>query len=230
MMRRVGLILQARFGSQRLPGKALADLRGKTLLGRCLSRLLLGGAGPVILATTTRAEDAMLAGVAHRLGVDVHRGDTEDVLGRYVEAALAHGLDVVVRATGDNPAVDIDAAARLARALECSQADYMCEDGLPLGAGVEIVTTRALVRAAALSDAAEDREHVTTFLKRRPDLFRIERRLAPPSLRRPELRFTVDTATDLTRMRRLFADVQGDEPPVGALIAAADACRDHEAA
>lgn len=220
----VGIILQARFGSRRLPGKALASVGGISILWRCLNRLRRAGAGPVVLATTERAEDDALADIAHRMGLDIYRGSTDDVLGRFVGAALRHRWHTVIRATADNPAVDIDAAARLVAVLTGTGADYACEDGLPCGAGLEAVTTAALLRTASAAVDAEDREHVTTFIKRQTDSFHVERPLAPAHLRRPELRFTVDTAADLTYMRRVFARVRSVEPSLSDMIAAADAC------
>jgi spore coat polysaccharide biosynthesis protein SpsF (cytidylyltransferase family) len=223
MMRpRVGLVLQARLASTRLRGKALACIAGHSLLERCLNRLRLGGAGQVVLATTDAPEDAALVAIASALDIPAHRGCSDDVLGRYLSAALAFGFDIVVRATGDNPAVDIDAAARAVEALRRTNADYVCEDGLPVGAGVEAFTVAALARAAALAMRPDDREHVTTYMKFRRDLFHVARVLAPAAVRRPDLRLTVDTADDLTFMRGLFARTRSAEPPLVEIIAATE--------
>jgi spore coat polysaccharide biosynthesis protein SpsF len=143
---------------------------------------------------------------------------------------LTYGFDVIVRATGDNPAVDMEAAARLLPAVADLGADYACEDGLPVGAGVEVMTLAALTRAASLADTADDREHVTLFMKRRPDLFRISRQLAPPGVQRPDLRLTVDTASDLQAIRRILARCGPCERSLAGIIDAADRCaRSHAA-
>ena len=227
---RVGIILQARFGSQRLPGKALALLGGTSILERCLTRLLASGVGRVVLATTEAAEDDALSFVASRMGIDVYRGSTDDVLTRYVGAALACQFDFVVRATGDNPAVDIDAPGRLLEIMRRENADYACEDGLPYGAGVEILTISTLTRTASVASDTADREHVTTFVKRHPGTFRVVRELAPAALRRPNVRLTVDTADDLAFMRRVFARVGATDATLTDIIIAADACsRSHAA-
>ena len=109
MRTRAGIILQARLGSSRLPRKALAAIAGQTILEHCLRRLMFAGVAPVVLATTDRPEDQALAAVAQHLGASVFRGDADDVLGRFVAAAEAFDFDHVVRATGDNPGVDIQA-------------------------------------------------------------------------------------------------------------------------
>ena len=96
------IILQARMASTRLPGKALASIGARTLIGHCLARLRIGGAAPVVLATTTNQEDDVLVATAAKYGVMAFRGSADDVLSRYVQAAQSIEARLVVRATGDN--------------------------------------------------------------------------------------------------------------------------------
>jgi spore coat polysaccharide biosynthesis protein SpsF len=176
----------------------------------------------VILATTTLPDDTALVDVARSLGVGVFRGSAGDVLARYVGAARTFGVGLVVRATGDNPAVDIGAPGRLVGALERGLADYAWEEGLPYGAAVEAMTVSALERASRLATDHQDREHVTPFIRRHPDAFRQVHLDAPANLRRPDLRVTVDTADDLAHVRRLFQLTSRPEPAVADIIRAAD--------
>ena len=220
MRTRAGIILQARLASTRLPGKALEPIGGRSMLERCLRRLIGSGVAHVVLATTRRREDDALVVIADRLGVPVFRGDADDVLSRFAAAATAFDLDPVVRATADNPAVDVQAAGRVLAALRETDADYVVETGLPLGACVEAVTQGALLHAAAIARSRYDREHVTTFIKRRRDLFRVCEIDAPAPLRRPGLRLTVDTLEDLAAVRELFFRAGVEEPSLAQLIAA----------
>jgi len=222
MPSRPGILLQARMASTRLPGKALELIEEQPLLEHCLRRLMAAGVARVVLATTTLEEDTVLCDLATRLGVAVYRGSDTDVLGRMAGAAEAFDLDPIVRATGDNPAVDIDAAGRSLAALNGLHADYVCEDGLPYGAAVEAVTRAALMRAARDGREPDDREHVTTWIKRRTDLWNLAFPAPPMPLRRPGLRVTVDTPADLAYMRALFACAGSDHPPLRALIEAAE--------
>jgi spore coat polysaccharide biosynthesis protein SpsF len=220
MSPRSGIVLQARLASSRLPGKALAPIGERSILEHCLRRLMFAGVAPVVLATTTRDDDGALADVAHRLGALVFRGDATDVLGRFVAAADAFDFDYVIRATGDNPGADIQAPGRLLAALRASQADYVHESGLPYGAAVEAVTRAALVRAADEATELTDREHVTTYIKRHTQLFRVLQVPAPAPLRRPDVRLTVDTAEDLEHVRQVFARTGLDMPSLRQLIEA----------
>jgi spore coat polysaccharide biosynthesis protein SpsF len=220
---KVGVVLQARLGSRRLPGKALLDLGGTSILERCLRRLDASKAGAVILATTCRPEDDALERTAIAAGFAVFRGSETDVLGRFIRCAEKFALDVVVRATADNPGVDVQAPGRLLSAMSADGADYVWEDGLPYGAAVEVVTTAALTRAAQETAEPADREHVTPFVRRRSDLFRVMRLDAPSSLARRDVRLTVDTPQDLRRVRELYRRISVPMPSLTDLIAASDA-------
>lgn len=218
------IVLQARMASRRLPGKAARLIAGRTLLTRCLDRLLAGGAAPVVLATTTGREDDPLVREATARGVLSVRGSEADVLGRFVLAASMTGARHVVRATGDNPAVDIDAPQRVLRVLVGSGVDYVGERHLPCGAGVEAVSAEALRRAHRLARQAEDREHVTTFVKRECEQFGLVDLEAPQALRRPDLRLTIDTEEDLRFMHAVLSGAlpDGVEPSLQSIIESAD--------
>ena len=221
MRTRAGIILQARLGSSRLPGKALATVAGQTILAHCLRRLMFAGVAPVVLATTDRPEDQALVDVARQLGASEFRGDADDVLARFVAAADAFGFESIIRATGDNPGTDIQAPGRLLAALRSAEADYVYEQGLPYGAAVEAVTFQALAQAAREATEPDDREHVTTYVRRNSQLFRVVQLPAPAPLRRPDVRLTVDTTDDLAHVREIFERTGQDLPSLRQLIEAA---------
>jgi spore coat polysaccharide biosynthesis protein SpsF len=203
------IILQARLGSSRLPGKALRPIAGTTLLARCLERLLAGGAAPIVLATTERDEDDAIDREAARVGVPCLRGADEDVLARFAFVVETLTPAYVVRATADNPAVDIDAPARALAHLRRGGVDYVVEQGLPVGAAVEGMRADALLRAAAEAVDPDDREHVTPYLKRPERRFRVLMPPAPSHLRAPSLRLTVDTPEDLAFMESVLRQAGG---------------------
>jgi spore coat polysaccharide biosynthesis protein SpsF len=224
MASEVVVVLQARMGSVRLPGKALAPIDGLPILSICLQRLLAGRVGRVVLATTASAEDDCLAREASKLDVEAIRGSSHDVLSRFLQAVRVTGAPFVVRATADNPAVDIDAARRGLDTLERWRVDYCCERGLPVGAVVEVFRASALIDAGCRATSGPDREHVTTYIRREVGRYRVAAPDAPEGLRRPDLRLTVDTAEDLEFVRTLAGTLP--EPltsaPLAAVIAKAD--------
>lgn len=225
MTTEVPIVLQARTGSTRLPRKALAMLAGRPLLEHCLLRLVRADVGPVILATTTRPDDDVLVQLADNMGIRAVRGPEDDVLQRFVLVADYLDARFLIRATGDNPAVDMDAPARVIEAIRASGADHVVETGLPCGTAVEAVRTSALYQAAAQAREAYDREHVTPYLYRNPGRFLAQSLAAPEGVRRPDLRLTVDTDEDLEFVRAVLerADrLAGTPAPLAAVIAAAD--------
>ena len=215
------IVLQARLGSQRLPGKVLAPLGGVPLLTHCICRLQAADVGPVVVATTTNPEDRAVLALARRLGAEAHAGPADDVLARFAEVVGPRGATWIIRATGDNPFVDIDAAARVLKALRAG-ADYAVEEALPLGAAVEGVRRDVLLQAQRDATTAYDREHVTPWVRRAEGVARVMP-TAPSGVRAPDLRFTVDTPDDLAFARRLvdLAVAAGLDPclaPLGRLV------------
>jgi spore coat polysaccharide biosynthesis protein SpsF len=198
------IVLQARMGSQRLPGKSLMTIAGQSLLAHCVTRLERSGAGPVMVATSTQVEDDVLAAEAASLGALLYRGSADDVLDRVNRGAALRDPRFVVRATADNPAVDPESVTRLLAIMRDEPFDHAVEQGLPCGATVEVMTRRALQAAAATATAPHDREHVTPFIRLAGNGFRCAVVPAPAALSRPDLRFTVDTWTDLEYMRTVF--------------------------
>jgi spore coat polysaccharide biosynthesis protein SpsF len=222
MSTRAGIILQARMGSQRLPGKTLEHVGGRSLLEQCVRRLMAADVGPVVLATTDRPEDDVLSVLARGFGAGVFRGAALDVLDRYAGCAARFGFDYVIRATGDNPCVDILAPRRVIDAMCETSADYVQEVNMPYGAAVEGVSRSALLQAAVMARDGYDREHVTPFVRRRTDLFQVVARQAPAPVARPDVRLTVDTPEDLRYVRELYFMTGTGMPALRDLIATAD--------
>jgi len=218
------IVLQARMGSTRLPGKSLRTIGARSILARCLERLLAGRAAPLLLATTTQPEDDALVEEASRFGVPVVRGSADDVLGRFGQAVALVAPAYVIRATADNPAVDIDAPARVLAYLRRGGLDYVVERGLPVGAAVEGMRASALLEAVAAATDAYDREHVTPFLKRPERRYRVFEPLVAPPIQRPDLRLTVDTADDLEYMTGVLGrcGLGTSVMPLSAIIQSAD--------
>lgn len=211
-----GIVLQARLGSTRLPGKALLPFGGGTLVESALRRLRSVPSDAYILATEPKSAGE-LGPLAARQGWVLFVGPEDDVLVRFCGAIRAHGLDRVVRATGDNPFTSPEAAAELLADPETEASDYAAYQGLPLGFGVEIVRARALLEAEAEARDPYEREHVCPFLYRRPERFRLYRPRAPERFRAPEARITVDTREEYEAARAVLAAC-GEDPSSDSLV------------
>jgi spore coat polysaccharide biosynthesis protein SpsF len=219
------IALQAQVGSSRLPGNVLEYLGRHTLLAHCIRRLQTADLGPVVVATTTDPADDLTEREARRCGALVLRGPGHDELARCVAVVDEFGGRYLVRATADNPAVDIDAPGRILKAVLKSHAEYGVETGLPCGSAVDVIAADTLRHVDRLAIGAEGREYFTLYLKNHLSEFRAISRPAPLDVRRPDLRLTVETPADLTFMRGVLEKVDdGPHPaPLTAIIASADA-------
>ena len=209
-METTGIILQARMGSTRLPGKVLARIGRRTILEHCVRRLERSKF-PIVVATTDQGEDDLVERAAQSLGAEIYRGPVNDVLSRIIGAANAFGFTEIIRATADNPFVDMGAPERESTARQRGAADHVIECGLPIGAAVEAVSLDALIRALVLATDPYDREHVTSLVRRDPRFCAV-RAVAPSVLRRGGLRLTVDTPDDLAVAREIHTEIgRGDD-------------------
>ncbi len=209
---KVVALIQARSGSTRLPGKIFAGLprdRDPELLMHVVRRVRRTGVDETLLVIPEN--DARLLDWAREKHVPFFAGSELDVRQRYRRAAVKTGADAVLRATGDNPCVDVRYAAAVVDWMRAGQADLVAFDGLPLGVGVEAFTAAALSADISGGRPAWD-EHVSLHIKENPANFKIERRDAglviPQGLLLPRL--TVDTPEDLAVVRRVFLHLGPD--------------------
>jgi spore coat polysaccharide biosynthesis protein SpsF (cytidylyltransferase family)/aryl-alcohol dehydrogenase-like predicted oxidoreductase len=213
--RRVRIVLQARTGSQRLPGKSLLPVGGLPLAVLCAHRLA-STAREVVLATSADPSDDLLAATAGEHGVRTWRGSLEDVLERYLGCTSdLHDEDIVVRATADNPVPDGAFVDRLIQAFEAANASYLGssspEDGLPYGLSAEVFSAGALRRAAREKRDAYVNEHVTAHLRAIAGAGGIVPRGLFFESDRSNLRVTIDTLEDYLRVAEVFRQVASPE-------------------
>ena len=213
-----GVFLQARLASSRLPNKALLELGGRTVVEQAMRSLRLLPAARHVLVTDAASAE-LLEPRAAACGFDLFVGPEEDVLERFVLAARSYEVDEIVRATGDNPLVSALLARMAVSEFRRREADYFGYDGPPLGTGVEILARPALERALRESTDAYDHEHVSPYLYRHPQSFRVVRIPAPPAYCLPYARVTVDTADDYRFITRIYTELYDGAPiPVVRLV------------
>jgi spore coat polysaccharide biosynthesis protein SpsF len=196
----IGMVLQARMGSTRLPGKVLMPLGGTTLLGWIVQRLK-DLPWPLVIVTSDQVQDDAIARQCEQIKVQCFRGSEQDVLDRYYQCAVAYGFSHVIRLTGDNPCPDTDALQQLVALHLASAADYTHSIGeLPVGVGAEIFRFEALQDSWREGRAAYHREHVNEFVIEHPKRFRIMKLEVAPDKHAPNLRLTIDTQEDYQRI------------------------------
>ncbi len=210
---RIIAVVQARLGSTRLPRKALADIAGRPMLAHVLARAaLVPGVDQVVLATTESPEDDALVEVARATGIACVRGSVDDVLDRFRAALAAHPADAIVRITADCPLLDPAVSGLVVdafrRAGDLDYASNVHPPTYPDGLDTEVIAAPALEVAWREARRPSDREHVTPFIWRQPDRFRLANVAAPED--RSALRFTVDDERDLAFVRETYRALTGD--------------------
>lgn len=200
----VGIIVQARMSSSRFPGKSLENIGGKPLIYYVLKRLEFTGL-PVIVCTSDHTSDDPLCNYLQSQNFNYYRGSLDNVLDRYINASEEYEIERIVRVTGDNPLVDIDYLRQSLPLLErFDYVDGIYPEGLIKGTGFEFVNLSELKHIA--SDLEEDREHVTSWLRK--NISRSEKRiqLSPNSINKykRDLFLTCDYPEDLELLKKLF--------------------------
>lgn len=208
------VIVQARMGSSRLPGKMMEDLAGRPLIWHILQRARQVRSGlPVVLATTGHPRDDVLAAVADDLQVHTVRGSEDDVLGRFLQVLEEFPAPYVVRICGDSPLFDPGFVDMCLATLEREQADMVAFPGTPpsLFQGGGVISAHAL--RYSRQHAGDDplaTEHVTAWAKqeaaKNSQVLRTTH-LEPVAGLMLDIKLSIDTAEDLEKLRALYADL-----------------------
>ncbi len=213
---RVVLIVQARMGSERLPGKPLKKVLGKTLFEYLIERLRrVKYADEVVLATTTLPKDDPLAALSQSLKISYFRGSEEDVLDRFLQAGKFFRADVVVRISGDCPLIDpalIDEAIRffLDHYPQYDHVSNCLNRTYPRGMDVEVFSMSSLEKVAKESSLPEEREHVTVYYYRHPETFVLGSLEGKRDL--SHYRWTVDTQEDFMLISKMLENIYPSTP------------------
>ncbi len=214
-MSRTAVIVQARTGSSRLPGKVLAEIEGTPLLALVLhAASRIPGVDEVILATTTNEADRKLLELARRVGATGFAGSENDVLDRFYRAAKKSATDKVIRVTADCPLLDPWVSGAVLETFNAGGVDYVsnCHPcTYPDGLDTEVFSFAALERAWDEAALPSEREHVTPYLWKHPELFRQKSVTHLENL--SEFRWTVDEPDDLKFVRSICARLAPAAPP-----------------
>lgn len=209
-------IVQARMGSTRLPGKVMRPLLEKPILLHVLDRInRVKSIHRIVVATTVHQQDDPIDRLAREHGYDVYRGSEEDVLDRYYHAARAYGADVVVRITADCPLI---APSVIEQVLEYylraeGAYDYVSNTLVrtyPRGMDTEVFAFESLHVAWKEARDPASREHVTLYIYRQPDRFRLGSVTYPQDL--SSWRLTVDTIEDFELVKRVIESLYPQKP------------------
>lgn len=199
---RVVLIIQARMGSTRLPGKLLKKVLGRPLIAFLTERLRrVKNVDAIVMATTINPMDAQLIEFCQSEKLSYFRGSEENVLDRYYQCAKEYQADVIVRVTADCPLIDpavIDEVIQqfLKKYSQMDLASNVIERTYPRGMDVEVFSFKSLETVINKAQRPEEKEHVTPYYYRHPETFKMDSIVS--KINNSHHRWTVDTSDDLT--------------------------------
>ena len=223
-MTTIGIILQARTGSTRMPEKVILPFyQEQSILDLLLDKVMKLGI-PVVLATTVNPSDDRICTLTEKHGVWVFRGSEDDVLDRFIQAAHAFGFSKIIRVCADNPFLDLAGMKTLIAEFDESDADYLSfqlAGNKPsilthFGFWTEAVRLEALEKAQQLTSEKLYHEHVTNFIYGNPALFNVQFIPADPLVfSSTDIRMTLDTPQDFEIQQKIFATISKENPNFG---------------
>ena len=208
--------IEARMTSSRLPGKVLMEVADKSFLAHMIERLRrVPSLNGIVIATTKNDADDPIAELAADLDVGCFRGSEKDVLHRVLSAARAHKADLIVETTGDCPLIDPDLVELCIQAYLGTNVDYVSnvlERTYPVGMDTQVFSTDILADVAKRTDHPDDREHVSLYIYRHPEIYSLKNIPGPSELSWPNLRLTLDTPADFENLRFIFETLYPTNP------------------
>jgi spore coat polysaccharide biosynthesis protein SpsF (cytidylyltransferase family)/2-polyprenyl-3-methyl-5-hydroxy-6-metoxy-1,4-benzoquinol methylase/spore coat polysaccharide biosynthesis predicted glycosyltransferase SpsG len=215
LTKKVGLFLQVRLNSTRMPGKAMLPLCGRPLIVRAMERMTYIPADVRVLVTTRECE-AFFKPIAEEECWEIFCGDKQNVLKRFVDCAVFYQVDTVIRATGDNPLLSSEIAQETLDLFNKVKADLAYMEDVPYGSGVEIIDIAALKTALKNTSVPYHLEHVTPYIYENRDKFKIvSDKSHADEIHRPDVKISVDTREDYERVNHLYGTLSKNKSNFG---------------
>lgn len=203
---RIVAIIQARMGSTRLPGKVMREIRDRPMIDWVVGRASrISEVHETVVATSVLEQEKPLVEHLKARDVPIVRGPEEDVLARFVQASKVQDAEAIVRLTADCPLLMPEVSGKVVRAFkrrECDYASNTIERTYPRGLDTEVLSAQALQETAREATTSADREHVTRYVPKRPEQFRLCSVTSDTD--RSDLRWTVDEEADLKFVRWVY--------------------------
>lgn len=213
-----GVLLQVRLDSTRLPGKAVLKIKDLTIIEHAMKSLKRVNADKYILVTTSDSIN-ILKPYALKWGFKIFEGSKENVLERFIKAIHKFQLTRIIRATGDNPLVSHELANMLIEYHMKEGNDYSGYLNNPVGSGVEVVEVDALLKAYNSTIDRYDQEHVTPYIYKNKEMFKVFQGDAPEQYLLKNSFVTIDTQEDFNRIEMLYNQLyHGEIIPLESVI------------
>ena len=196
--------VQVRMSSARFPGKALAELQGRTVIEHITNSIQSVGL-PCFVLTSDNPSDDPLVDFLKQKGQAVFRGPLDDVLSRFQLFMRSYSFSHVIRISGDSPLIHPDVIRRVladeGRALFDIRTNLFPRS-FPKGQSVEMLSSDTLNSLSDFPLSFFHREHVTTYIYENPGSFEITNFTNVEDL--SKLKLCVDYPSDLEKLSRML--------------------------
>lgn len=216
-MNNLGIIIQARLGSTRLPMKMVKSFFNKKGIFELITEKIKIDFPDVkvIVATSNNPIDDQLETICKKIGISCFRGSENNVLDRFIKAAEHHEISKIIRICADNPFLNIKSLRNLVNLSTHSEADYSSFQTSKykptitthFGFWAELVALSALKRVQKLTNEGFYEEHVTNFIYNNPNLFIIDMITISEEIEKNEnIRMTLDTMDDFLLLQEIYLE------------------------
>jgi spore coat polysaccharide biosynthesis protein SpsF (cytidylyltransferase family) len=216
-MNTIGIIIQARLGSKRLPGKMILPFFNEKGIFELITEKIKKDFPDfkIVVATSTNTIDNELENMCNKLAIKCFRGSENNVLDRFINAAESNGISKIIRICADNPFLNMVELHKLVDKATESTADYISfqtSENKPTitthyGFWAEVVTIEALRKVQNLTTDILYQEHVTNFIYANPQLFNIRLITIPKEVEQnEEIRMTLDTQQDFNLLKEIYSE------------------------
>ena len=213
-MKNIGAIIQARMGSSRFPGKVMKTIIGKPMLWHQINRLRKSELiEKIIIATTNKIQDRTIVDFAKENNILYFAGSEEDVLDRFYYTAKKFKVETIVRITADCPLIDPSLVDMIINFYIDNKNQYdIVHNGATYPVGIletEVFSFNILKKTWKNAELSSEREHVTSYIWKNPEMFR--QATVENSKDLSHLRLVVDYEKDFKLIKTIFQNLYKED-------------------
>lgn len=221
-------VIQARMGSSRLPGKMMLHLGDKEALTHVIDRVKqTKDVDEIVVATSEKKQDQVIAEQARKSGVSVYCGDESDVLGRIYNAGIESDADLIVRIAGDCVFTSPEVIDYMSNKIQNSGIEYISNKinrTFPLGLDVEIFTRESFATVTKNATEPHEREHVTAYYLENPSEFSVQNVFSDVIFGeeryrdRRDIELVLDEAADYFYLDKIYSSLPSEKQDIRSVI------------
>ncbi len=216
----VGIIVQCRTGSSRLPAKVMMKADDEFLMIDYVINQLKHSKlhDEIVVATTNLKQDDVIFDYVTNRNIPCFRGDEKNVLERHYQCAKKYAFSTIVRIPSDKPLIDPTIVDSVIEKFQSNSYDYISNFSIdvndnvrfipsyPSGTEVEIFSFAALEAAWKNATSEDEKEHVTPYIYSHPEEFNIFTIKSEKNL--SQFRWALDYENDLKLIRIIISKIQ----------------------